>query len=1219
MPRFSRFFALFFFAASLALGADPALRRSRYTIEDGPSEKPFVVAPEELAQRDATGKWGLVKLSTVPRTAEATRQNARQRERADKRETELVLYPEGEAHTETNRRFLRRQIVVKLKPGSNPAVIAATHGLVYKGEVASPRGFHFFEAAENGGSLEAAEALRADAGIAWAQPQLARLQHKRFTPNDPLFANQWHLRSTAGGVIGVNVPSVWDSYKGTGIRIGIVDDGLQVTHPDLSPNVDTVNDHNWNSGNADNPSPSLTLDFHGSSCAGVAAGKGNNGIGISGAAPEAKLVGLRLISEETTDQQEADAIGWKNDLIQIKSNSWGPNDDGKTLEGPGTLTSAALAQACTTGRGGLGTIFTWAAGNGGDVSDNSNYDGYANSIYTIAVAAFDSKGRQSYYSEPGANVLITAPSNGADTALGITTTDLIGANGYNTKTTSNGGDYCNDFGGTSSACPLAAGVIALVLQANPNLGWRDVQEILIRSAAKCVPADTDWVNNAAGFHFNHKFGAGLIDAQAAVNLALTWVNLPAQQNDSSAQTGLNQSIPDANATGITRTFTLSNSNLRVEQVTVRVNITHPNRGNLAITLTSPSGTVSRLSEPLTNTGANFTNWTFSSVRNWGETGSGTWSLKIADTKSGNSGGILTSATLTVYGTPAGPVNLRPTLTQATLSPAAIAYSDQAIATTSLMASDPEGNAITFGYRWQQSADGTTYTDIASATSSTLTPGTSLLGNLVRCVITPSDAGGAGTPYTTSAVDIRRRPTVLSQQGQAYSFDCDLFLTGGSGSGSTATRAAIINELSQGTTGNQEWVELLTLQTADLRGFKLRDNNGIYTTFASVAAWSAVPAGTLIVIYNGGERDTTLPVNDTDFSDKRVILAHNNASYFTAGTWGGLSNSGGDAAVLQNASSQTVDGVSFNSDSAYTPSIGAMGANKTGWFTGDNDTLAEQTSSWTVGPSSASTPGAGNSTANTAWITTLRSGGSGTALYRFGTGNETVAGLALNTTTGVLSGTPTTAGCFQVVIERYNGSVINSQTFTLLVADPSGVSTVTAGHTFTLAGNTTLGGSLTVIGTLDTAGFNLTVPTLLKVTGSVTNPSGTISYLQRSGNRPPGSVALIANAANDTADTDSDGLRNLVEFFLGTDPALGGVSGGPVLSRSSGRNVLTFSTPTGITGATFLVEVSGDLKTWSSGAAATEVLSDATSNGIRTLSVRDLTAGTGRFIRLKVSR
>ncbi len=142
----------------------------------------------------------------------------------------------------------------------------------------------------------------------------------------------------------MNITSVWDTRKGTGIRIGIVDDGLQTTHPDLLTNVDTANDHDWNDGTPDDPNPVVTADFHGSSCAGVAAGRGNNSVGISGAAPEATLVGLRLIGAATTDTQESEAEGWKNDIIQVKTNSWGPNDDGKTLEGPGPITTAALAK-----------------------------------------------------------------------------------------------------------------------------------------------------------------------------------------------------------------------------------------------------------------------------------------------------------------------------------------------------------------------------------------------------------------------------------------------------------------------------------------------------------------------------------------------------------------------------------------------------------------------------------------------------------------------------------------------------------------------------------------------------------------------------------------------------------------------------------------------------------------------------------------------------------
>jgi subtilisin family serine protease len=238
-----------------------------------------------------------------------------------------------------------------------------------------------------------------------AEPLLARQQQKKAVPNDTLFSNQWHLRNTGqnGGTAGVdvNITNVWNTYRGEGIRIAIVDDGLQHTHPDLSPNYDATTSTNINNGTAD-PSPDVTADFHGSSCAGVAAARGSNALGVCGAAYNATLAGIRLIGALTTDAEEATGMAYRNDAIHLKSNSWGPNDDGITLEGPGTLTLAALAQGVTTGRGGKGVIYVWAGGNGLEYLDNANYDGYANSMYTIAVAALSDQANQAYYSEPGA-------------------------------------------------------------------------------------------------------------------------------------------------------------------------------------------------------------------------------------------------------------------------------------------------------------------------------------------------------------------------------------------------------------------------------------------------------------------------------------------------------------------------------------------------------------------------------------------------------------------------------------------------------------------------------------------------------------------------------------------------------------------------------------------------------------------------------------------------
>src|SRR5690606_15910850 len=141
--------------------------------------------------------------------------------------------------------------------------------------------------------------------------QLARQHQKRLIPSDPFFSQQWHLQNTGqgSGLAGtdVNITSVWDTFRGAGVRIGIVDDGLDILHSDLVPNLDLLNDRDWNDSTPDDPTPNTLWDFHGTSCAGVAAGRGNNGLGISGAAPEATLVGMRLIAAATTDLQEAEA------------------------------------------------------------------------------------------------------------------------------------------------------------------------------------------------------------------------------------------------------------------------------------------------------------------------------------------------------------------------------------------------------------------------------------------------------------------------------------------------------------------------------------------------------------------------------------------------------------------------------------------------------------------------------------------------------------------------------------------------------------------------------------------------------------------------------------------------------------------------------------------------------------------------------------------------
>ncbi|HWB03936.1 MAG TPA: S8 family serine peptidase [Verrucomicrobiales bacterium] len=679
-----------------AVQAAPSLA-TRYTVRDAGRVRTFETAADELSVHRPDGSVMTEKSRAATIDGLKTAMAARRAAAQEKERVDVVLYEAGRPRGNATRRWATPGVLAILAGGTDAGKVAALAGATSwkPAPVLAGAVILTFDGGA-GAALAGAQQLRAMTGVISAEPLLARQFVKRWTPNDPYFSYnisnpgyEWHLRNTGenGGTAGIdiNVTGVWETWRGNGIRIGIVDDGMQTSHPDLGPASDTVNDYDWN-GMDNDPSPATTND-HGTGCAGLAAGKGNNGTGICGAAPEATLVGLRLIGGPATDETQAAAFLHRNDIIQVKSNSWGPSDDPENIEGPDALTAAALAESVRSGRGGLGTILVWAAGNGLEVRDDSNFDGYANSIYVIATSAVTDRGVQAHYSEPGANILIAAPGSGRNGEQDITTTDLIGQAGYNDGggTDYPNGDYTKEFGGTSASCPLVAGAVALVLQSKPSLGWRDVQEVLIRTATKVDTADTGWFNNAAGFHFNDKYGAGLINTAAAVTLAATWTNLEPMASRTRTSSGA-VPIPDASSAGAVKTFTLTAANfLRVEHAAVKVDIQHPSRGQLELELVSPSGTLSRLARSRPDDNEADLTWTFTTSQFWGESSTGTWTLRVKDA-TGGSTGALNDATLTLYGTgiPGAPAITSsdtvsglagvPFSYQATASPAPVSWS-----------------------------------------------------------------------------------------------------------------------------------------------------------------------------------------------------------------------------------------------------------------------------------------------------------------------------------------------------------------------------------------------------------------------------------------------------------------------------------------------------------------------------------------------------------------
>ena len=477
---------------------------------------------------------------------------------------------------------------------------------------------------------------------------------KTYIPSDPLFSQQWHLLNqgnTANSVSGydINVVSVWPDYTGRGVLVGFLDGGMDETHPDLVPNYRP--ELAWDMS-LDIPGATVraTPDEHGVAVAGLVAAAADNGIGGVGVAWGSQFT-MHRIDLAIDDTSAKRASVFENtarkhvaDGIEVFSNSWGPGfmlHDGENAKAFLT-TGRYLAEY---GREGLGILTAFAAGNERQIMMNTNYDPTDNSPWHIVVAASDQAGNVTSYSTRGSSILITAP--GSDEPESMVTTDWQGVNGYN-KAPGVAGDYEPSFSGTSAATPVAAGVMALMLEANKGLGYRDVQEILAYSAKRATFLDrevnkafngaSDW--NGGALLASHDFGYGHIDAHAAVRLAESWMKLGVVGNLVLEQGEILQQTLTVGA-GEQATATASFApSYRVEQVTVTVDIEADSLAGTAIELFSPDGMRSVLMnafitkdddpEDGQNDGFDM-NYTFNTVLNWGSNLAGQWTLKITNT------------------------------------------------------------------------------------------------------------------------------------------------------------------------------------------------------------------------------------------------------------------------------------------------------------------------------------------------------------------------------------------------------------------------------------------------------------------------------------------------------------------------------------------------------------------------------------------------------------
>ncbi len=491
---------------------------------------------------------------------------------------------------------LTSRVLVKADANARGALIQAGYALS-----PAPAGFVTIDAGTVARAAALADTLAPMPGIASATLEALLPLSSRNGLNDEFYPLAWHLFNEDSEGHDVNAEAAWKlGFTGAGVTIGVIDSGVYGFHPDMAGKrvVD-----------ATQPGPSSQ---HGTAVAGVAIAIGDNSQGSAGIAHGSQFASL-YYSPSGVATVNADAFLFRNDLSHIKNNSWGPTDNG-TLRSISAIETDALIQAVTTGRGGKGTVFVWAAGNGG-ANDRVEYDPYASSPYTISIGAITHQALRAPYSERGSSLFAVTYSEGAGRAIVSTN---------NSSTT----PYIFNFGGTSAAAPLASGLIALMLEANPDLTWRDVQHLIVHAAEPVDTTHSDWTTNGAGIPINHSYGFGQLDAVRLIQGAQSWTPVAPQIALDAGVIETTISIPDNDPAGIDIPFVVSD-NLVIEHVIADIAVNGTYIGDLSITLTSPEGTQSIIHTQHNNS-ADVMDHTFHSVRSWGEQAAGTWNLNIAD-------------------------------------------------------------------------------------------------------------------------------------------------------------------------------------------------------------------------------------------------------------------------------------------------------------------------------------------------------------------------------------------------------------------------------------------------------------------------------------------------------------------------------------------------------------------------------------------------------------
>ncbi|HUU03248.1 MAG TPA: S8 family serine peptidase [Myxococcota bacterium] len=386
-------------------------------------------------------------------------------------------------------------------------------------------------------ALAGARAAARLPGVAWALPDFIVPIDLYHTPNDSYYSEQWYHYQASGADI--NTEEAWDVTTGDSqVIVAVVDTGLEESHPDFaSTNIVTGYDL---PGNDNDPTPPAdAINAHGTCCSGEIAASMDNNEGMAGTCPGCSLMGIRMMDGWASVSELSNgylAIQYAtNNGAWVLSNSWGISQD---------LTSqidmqpfyTAVQDAVNNGRGGLGSVVLFASGNDGVAL---GIDELANMPGVMAVGGTDNTDQRVSYSNYGSNLSVVAPTGGSGSGdLQILTTDTLGNRGfsrngefwepwfpgsdYNTNMPEpdNTGNYTRYFNGTSAACPIAAGVVALTFSANPSLTGAEARFVVEHTADKVggVSYDSNGHNNYYGY--------GRVNAGRAVRAAEIGFNNP---------------------------------------------------------------------------------------------------------------------------------------------------------------------------------------------------------------------------------------------------------------------------------------------------------------------------------------------------------------------------------------------------------------------------------------------------------------------------------------------------------------------------------------------------------------------------------------------------------------------------------------------------------------------------------------------------------------------